>query len=262
MTLYTHTRSFGHGPRKALAIHCSLAHSGAWRGVGQALADDLSMLAYDLPSHGRSGDWDRTGNVHDVATDMGLALLTEPMDLIGHSFGATVAMRLAIEHPERVRSLAMIEPVYFAGAVEDDPDWLLTDSASDPAFVAALEAGDTMEAARIFNRGWGDGTRWHEIPEATRTYMADRIHFVPASGLFLHHDSAGLLREGMFDRANMPALLVEGSTSPDATDVINRSIARRLPDVTREVIEGAGHMAPITHPVEVAKAIRGLLARS
>ena len=56
-----------------------------------ALSDQLTALAYDLPSHGRSGDWDGTGDLHDVATDMGRALLTEPMDLIGHSFGATVA---------------------------------------------------------------------------------------------------------------------------------------------------------------------------
>ena len=262
MTLHTHTRSFGQGSRKALAIHCSLAHSGAWRGVGRALADELTMLAYDLPSHGKSGEWDRTGNVHDVATQMGLALLSEPMDLIGHSFGATVALRLAIEHPELVRSLTMIEPVYFAGAVQDDPDWAPIDSATDPAFVAAIASGDTTEAARIFNRGWGDGTRWDDIPQVTRDYMADRIHFVPASGLFLQQDSAGLLRPGMFERAKMPALLVQGSASPEAAAVINRSIARRLPDVRRMTIEGAGHMAPITHPAEVADAVRGLLAES
>ena len=87
-------RRFGHGPRPALAIHCSLAHSGAWRGVGAALSDELTLRAFDLPMHGRSGDWDGQGNIHDVATDMALSLLEAPMDLIGHSFGATVALRL------------------------------------------------------------------------------------------------------------------------------------------------------------------------
>ena len=115
----TLTRSFGEGPRRALAIHCSPAHSGSVTGLMGALSDQLTAIAYDLPSHGKSSDWDGTGDLHDVATNMGRALLTEPMDLIGHSFGATVAMRLGMEHPELVRSLTMIEPVYFAHAVAD-----------------------------------------------------------------------------------------------------------------------------------------------
>jgi pimeloyl-ACP methyl ester carboxylesterase len=45
-------------------------------------------------------------------------------------------------------------------------------------------------------------------------------------------------------------------------DAINSSIERRLPNVARAVIDGAGHMAPITHPEPVAAAIRELLARS
>ena len=95
---------------------------GSLTGLIGALADRITATLYDLPSHGRSSDWDGTGDLHDVATDMGRALLTEPMDLIGHSFGATVAMRLAMEHPEMVRSVTMIEPVYFAPAIADHPD--------------------------------------------------------------------------------------------------------------------------------------------
>jgi len=260
--LQTFTRSFGHGPRKALAIHCSLAHSGAWRGVGDALCDELTILAYDLPMHGKSGDWDGQGNIHDIATDMARALLTEKMDLIGHSFGATVALRLAIEVPELVRSVTMIEPVYFAAVLQDEPERVETYYAATAKFEAELASGDRMAAARMFNRGWGDGTKWELIPAAIREYMAARIHFVPASTAFLGEDSSGLLRPGMFARAVMPALLIEGDQSPDMTFAINRSLERRLPDVRRRVVEGAGHMAPITHPKEVAALIRELLDQS
>ncbi len=262
MTLETYSRSFGHGPRQALAIHCSLAHSGAWRGVAEALKDDLTLVAYDLPSHGKSADWDGQGNVHDVATDMGRALLTEPMDIIGHSFGATVGLRLAIENPELVRSLTMIEPVYFAAAVVDDPDRVAAADRNSHGFNAALERGDRMEAARIFNTGWGDGSGWDATPEKLRQYMADRIHFVPASQPFLRDDSAGLLAPGMFDRAAMPVLLMQGATSGDMADAINTSLAKRLPDVTRVSIAGAGHMAPLTHPKPVAEEIRSFLNRA
>jgi len=259
VTLQTFTRHFGHGPRKALAIHCTLAHSGAWRGIGDALGDDLTLLAYDLPSHGKSGDWDGQGNVHDVATDMARALLTEPMDIIGHSFGATVGLRLAIESPELVRSLTMFEPVYFAAAMVDDPVGVSSDMGNNAAFNAAYASGDMMEAARVFNVGWGDGSGWEKTPEKLRQYMADRIHFVPASQPFLRDDSAGLLVPGRFARAAMPVLLMDGATSGDIADVISTSLERRLPNVTRRAIAGAGHMAPLTHPTEVANEVRAFL---
>ena len=262
MSIHTHTRSFGRGPRKALAIHCSLAHSGTWAGVAGALEDDLSILAYDLPCHGRSGDWDGTGNLHDLATDMARDLIDGPVDLIGHSFGATVALRLAIESPELVRSFTMIEPVYWAAAQLDEPERFAASMDGHGVFEDAMARGDRMGAARAFNRAWGDGTPWDKFPETAQQYMADRIHFVAGSSPFLGDDSAGLLAPGMFDKAVMPALLIEGGASGDVADAINSSIERRLPDVARIIIDGAGHMAPMTHPVPVAEAIRTVLARS
>lgn len=257
--MHTYTRTFGQGPRKALAIHCTLAHSGTLAGLGDALSDQLTTLAYDLPSHGRSQDWDGKGNLHDVATDMGRRLLNEPMDLIGHSFGATVAMRLAIEQPELVRSVTMIEPVYFAAALQDDAKRVHAAIGKNRDLYEVIAKGDTYAAARAFNRAWGDGTKWADFSERARTYMADRIHFVAGSAPFLEHDSAGLLKDGVFARATMPALLIEGGASGEIADVINGSIARRLLNATRVRIEGAGHMAPITHPNDVARHIRDLL---
>lgn len=252
-------RSFGHGPRRALAIHCSLAHAGAWRGVGEALADELTLLAVDLPMHGRNLDLSGHGDIPAQATELALAQLSEPMDIIGHSFGAAIALRLAVEHPDLVRSVTLIEPVYFAAAALDNPAGVADYEAQNAPFEAALAAGDMMQAARLFNRAWGDGTKWDQIPEPTRQYMADRIHFVPASTAFIGHDSAGLLRAGMFERAAMPALLIEGSASPDMTDAINTSLMRRLPNAQRVVIDGAGHMVPLTHPAAVAGAIHTFL---
>jgi len=262
VTLHTHTHLYEGAPRRALAIHCTLGHSGAWRGMAAALKDDLSILAFDLPSHGKSGVWDRTGNVHDVATDMARGLIIERMDLIGHSFGATVALRIAVESPELVRSLTLIEPVYFAAAMEDDPGMLAEYKRDSAALDAAFASGDEREAARVFNRDWGDGTPWDTLPERMREHMTRLVHYVPASAAFLHHDSAGLLNEGRMAGASMPAVLIEGDQSPPMSAKVAVSLEKRLPDVTRVVVEGAGHMLPVTHPDAVAVPVRALLARS
>lgn len=262
MTLHTHTHLYEGAERCALAIHCTLSHIGAWRGVAEALSDDLSLLAFDLPSHGKSGVWDRTGNVHDEATAMGRALMKEPMDVIGHSFGATVALRLAVESPELVRSLTLIEPVFFAVAAADEPGLIEAHKNANAPMDAAFARGDEEEAARIFNRGWGDGTPWDELPHKLRQHMVRLVHFVPASADFLIRDSAGMMAPGRLARAAMPTLLLEGDQSPAMSAKVNIALQKRLPDAQRVVIAGVGHMLPVTHPHSVVAPIRALLARS
>ncbi|WP_299610723.1 alpha/beta fold hydrolase [uncultured Tateyamaria sp.] len=264
MIPHINTRTSGSGSRAALGIHCSLGHAGAWRGVAAALEDQVTLHAYDLPNHGQSGDWDGQGIMHDTATAMALRVLdgigADPIDIIGHSFGATVALRLAIEHPGRVRSVAMYEPVYFAPAMADDPGFRTRYTADTSDFDAAIDAGDSVAAARAFNRAWAEGPAWDDIPDQTRAYMVDRIHFVRDSGPFLADDSAGLLAPGRFERATMPALLMGGATSRWAAEV-NSAIARRLPRVTSHMFDGIGHMGPVTHPDAVAAVWSEFLAR-
>ena len=98
---------------------------GAGRGLAAALGDCVTLHAFDLPNHGKSGDWDGTGDMHDTASAMARTVLDDvgdaPIDVIGHSFGATVALRLAVEMPARLRRAALFEPVFFAPAFADNP---------------------------------------------------------------------------------------------------------------------------------------------
>src|SRR6056297_3337330 len=87
-----HWRVAGTGGRRAILAHCSLAHSGAWKGVMERLAPRLSMVAFDLPGHGRSADWDGSVPLQDLVVAIARDFRDEapdPVDLIGHSFGAT-----------------------------------------------------------------------------------------------------------------------------------------------------------------------------
>ncbi len=233
--------------------------------MGAALGDMATLHAFDLPCHGKSGDWDGQGVMHDTATDMALAVLDgigpDPVDVIGHSFGATVALRLAIEHSARVRSVVMFEPVYFAPVMADDPGFGPAYDRDMAGFEACLDAGDRMGAARAFNGAWGDTGTWEDIPLVTRTYMAERIFFVRHSGPFLIDDCANLLAPGRFDAAHMPTLLMRGEASPWAK-AVNHAIACRLRDAYDVNLKGVGHMAPITDPQAVAEPVRTFLART
>ena len=171
------SRRCGHGPRPVLAIHCTIAHAGAWRGVARLMEEETTLTAFDMLSHGRSPDWDESGDFQDRITEIGADFLTGRMDVVGHSFGATVALRLAVAYPERIRSLTLIEPVYFAVARQDAPQLVADHDADARDYIAALAARNDALGARLFNRMWSDGgPRWPDLPEATRAAMLQQLN--------------------------------------------------------------------------------------
>ena len=249
----TFWQDFGSGPARALALHCSLAHSGAWSGVADVLADAVTMTAFDLPGHGQSGDWDGQEDYGTLTTKIAASFIEEPMHLIGHSFGAVAALRLAQAAPEVVLSLTMIEPVLFAAA-KGRPEWD-AHVAEIGAFVRAMEAQDRMRAAQEFTTLWGTGTDWEALTPRARDYAADRIHLIPAGAPAIYDDNARTLAPGALEALVMPVMLIRGDRSPSVITAITDELAARLPDVGTADVEGAGHMLPITHPDQTAGLI-------
>ncbi|UWQ42390.1 alpha/beta hydrolase [Leisingera aquaemixtae] len=251
------SRSFGQGSRPVLAVHCSLAHSGAWRGLAEVMAEEITLTAFDMLSHGRSPDWDGQGNYQLLNAKAGLALLTEPVDLVGHSFGATVALRMAMARPHLVRSLTLIEPVLFAVARTDAPEVLAAMEAQSQPIDAAWAAGDVELTTRLFNRLWGPGEpKWPDLPEPLRASMMRAMPVIPASYGTMYLDENATLAPGALDPVTMPALLATGLDSPPVMAEIARGLCRRLADARTVSVAGAGHMLPVTHPNETAEFLR------
>ncbi|MGB8814812.1 MAG: alpha/beta fold hydrolase, partial [Paracoccaceae bacterium] len=250
--------------RPVLALHCSLAHAGAWSGLVEQL-HGVTVTALDQPSHGRSADWDGVQDLHGLTTRISIAMaemvgLGEPVDLIGHSFGGTVALRIAMERPELVRSLTLVEPVIFAAARSAEAPEYAAFRAEHLEFARLIKAGDREAGARLFHAIWGTGNGFDDLPEGQRRYILDRIHLIVAQNPVLLDDAAGLLSYMRLESIGVPVLLVEGADSPPIINAVQTELARRLTQVTRLVVPGAGHMVPITHPAVVAEAVTAHLA--
>ena len=160
--------SYGNGPRKGLLLHCSLAHGGVYSKLGAAVGGALELTSFDQPGHGRAADWEYEGDLQDRVTEMALDLLTEPMDIIGHSFGGTVALRLAVERPEMVRTMTLCEPVMMAVAKADNPKATEILKREMGGFYQALEDGRFEFAARMFTTLYGDGRPWDSLSDESR----------------------------------------------------------------------------------------------
>jgi lipase len=259
----TYWRIDGHGPRRAFLLHCTFAHSGAWKGLMGELGDILTMEAMDLPAHGRSGGRDFSVTWQAQSMAMALEIIEKgvvPVDLIGHSFGATVAIRIAVERPDLVKTLTLIEPVFFSAARDAGRPEYEAHMADHGGFYDLLKAGDYAGAAKGFADMWGGPVAWEFIPKAQQQYMVDRITLIEDSSdtaLGIGDDYIPLSR---IAEIKAPALLIEGDTSEPIIAAVQASLNGALANSTRVIVKGAGHMVPITHAKKVAAEIRNLLS--
>ncbi len=245
--------------RPLALIHCALADARAWGGFLQALKlDDVEPILVELPGHGREEAWDRTRDFSDQALEILVdALPREPVPVIGHSFGAVIALRAAIEKPGRVSSLVAIEPPFYAAL---EGSFMHEKTASDMASIhRKVETGSLASAAREFVEMWGSGQPWEEIDERERKQMVGRMELVMAAGELLWKDPKGLLRPGRLEQVDIPVTLVEGDQSHASMTPIIDALGRRIPGAEGIIVPGAGHMVPITHPIAVAEAVRDRL---
>ena len=225
-----------------------MGNASYWGPIAEGLANKVQISAPDLPGHGQSPDWPGTPDYHSYTTRAVAPLIDRPMDLIGHSLGATVALRIAVAAPEAVRSLTLIEPVLFAAAPDMANDGLLDQ------LDALLAAGDDAKAARAFLAIWG-GIDWQAQTPAGRERLVRQMQLVVAGNETLMQDDAHILREGGLEGIDAPVLIVMGGDSPAVIGDIADALAARLPDVGRARVPGAAHMLPITHPRQVAELI-------
>lgn len=222
---------------------------------------DVTLTAPDAPGHGRSPHWGAQ-NMHDLATDWAVSLAEEigggaPVDLFGHSFGGTVALRVAVERPDLVRSLTLFEPVMFSAAHADQAPEAADWGRDEAEFRDRIEAGDREGAAEWFHARWGNGIALSRMPAAQRAYITERIDAIGAPIDVIHHDRIGMVAR--LSELKIPVLFVAGGKSPALVHAIGDALERRIAQFSRHVEPGAGHMLPITHTAELAGPLRAHL---
>ncbi len=251
------------GGRPVLALHCALSHGAEWSGLAGS-RPELAIHAPDLAGHGRMPEWDGRTDLHGESTALARALAGRiggggPVDVIGHSLGGTVALRLALESPGLTRRLVLVEPVLFAAARASAAWAPFVDKHREVETLVAR--GETQAALRAFLSVWGAGDDPAGLPPQLATYMQARIRLVMAIDEVLARDSAGLLRPAGLEGLTGPVLLIEGGESPPIIAALMAELAARLPRARRAVIPGAGHMLPVTHGAELSALVRDFLGQ-
>jgi pimeloyl-ACP methyl ester carboxylesterase len=222
----------------------------------------LRALAPDLLGYGRSDPWPRSAALRPQ-DELGviealLGMVGQPVHLVGHSYGGTVALSAARRYPQRVASLTLIEPVAFHLLRQaDEPDGWREIAALAERHLALVGAGRDAEAAEAFTTYWMGPPAWQQMAGAARDAIVRTMPKVAAEWQLMfaaENDPEAVAR------IDAPTLLICGGRT--------RSPARRVVDVLRSAlpraryleIGDAGHMSLLTHPAAVADAIRSHVA--
>jgi pimeloyl-ACP methyl ester carboxylesterase len=92
--------------------------------------------------------------------------------------------------------------------------------------------------------------------------MAAQMRLARATVQGLFGDSGGMARAGGLESFTAPVLLMLGSETTPIFRATVRALAARLPNAEVAVIEGAGHMLPISHPEETGQRLRDWMERT
>jgi pimeloyl-ACP methyl ester carboxylesterase len=257
-------REAGSGPG-VVCIHANASSGGQWRGLMDVLAPRFRLFAPDSYDAGKSPHWpsDRIIHLRDEVTliEPVLARAGSPLALVGHSYGAAVALIAALADPGRVRAMALYEPTLFALLDAEMPP--PNDAEGIREVVAdagaALAAGNPYAAAERFIDYWtGTGT-WAHTPEPRRPPIAAAVANVRRWGHALFTEPTTL---SAFRSLDVPVLYMVGKRSTPSAHGVARVLVNALPRVEVVEFEELGHMGPITHPDPVNERIADFLYRT
>jgi len=256
-------REAGSGPG-VVCLHANASSSAQWRGLMELLAPRFHVHAVDSYDSGKSPSWpsDTVITLRDEVDliEPVLAAAGSPVTLVGHSYGAAVALIAALADPGRVRSLVVYEPTLF-GLVDaetpppNDADGI-RDTVSDAG--VALDSGDRDAAAERFIDYWMGAGAWERTPEQRKEPIAASVANVRRWGHALFTEPTRL---DAFRSLDVPVLFMTGTRSTASAHGVARLLVAALQRAEVVQLDDLGHMGPVTHPDQVNDVIERFLDR-
>jgi pimeloyl-ACP methyl ester carboxylesterase len=256
-------RETGTGPG-VVCIHSNASTSAQWRGLMELLAPKFRILAPDSYDSGKGPHWpsDRVIHLRDEVAliEPVIRRAGSPLALVGHSYGAAVALIAALANPGRVRAMALYEPTLFALLDAETPAPNEAEGIRNVVTDAgvALDSGNQDAAAERFIDYWmGTGT-WKKTPEQRKPPIVASVTNVRRWAYALFTEPTPLKA---FRSLNVPVLYMVGKRSTPSAHGVARLLTAALPRVEVVEFENLGHMGPVTHPDPVNEFVGQFLQR-
>ncbi|PWU03982.1 MAG: hypothetical protein C5B51_17740 [Terriglobia bacterium] len=261
--IQVHYQKRGANGPDVVLIHGITSNLAMWyNGLLNGFVSEFHITAYDLRGHGLT-DITPTGYTSEnLAADLRALLDVLGLDkviIVGHSFGGTVGLHFALDNPERVRGLVMMDSgvacLRYLRIIQDWWGWegrpsdmkekglsldkfLTLDSQQDVTEV--IRHGLSVPRRAGFKKGQtGLTPRQQKLLDETRLGYEFR-------------DVAGLTEERL-KTVKTPVMALYGETSPYSKMAAH--LAKIMPNTCHEVIEATGHFYAIHKPTMAVEKI-------
>jgi pimeloyl-ACP methyl ester carboxylesterase len=181
--------------------------------------------------------------------------------LVGHSVGACIALQVALQEPEAVASIALLEPPVMTALADPSPALTVL-----RASAARWKGGDLPGAMDTFMRGIVDPDYERVLDRVLGLGWRDDA--LKGTDAFFQTDQPAVqtwrFEKAEAARVRQPALLFlgENSTRVNAIrDPVHRTLLSWLPNAEGYTVEGATHLLPLQEPAQIAAALTAFYRR-
>ena len=245
-----------------LLIHGALIEDTFLPLLGQPALSDYRLILYHRRGYGRSAPFPGPVDMSDQAADacavldhLGIARA----HVVGLSGGGVVALQLALDAPERVQSLVLLEPALMSSFMSG-LSW--RDLFNFVLVKARAALGNPEGAARVF-AGLAGGPDWREDTAQVAPWAADQVD--RAARVFFDVDfpstSSFEWNDNQAARISPPVLWIHGGKSMMSVDTAKQLVPTWFPKSEFTVVPDATHMLPMHKPRPIAEAIARFLPK-
>jgi pimeloyl-ACP methyl ester carboxylesterase len=246
-----HYLAFGHGSDLVL-IHGFLGNLAVWHlQIAPQLRKLYRVTTYDLRGHGYSEVTPTGYTACQMASDLEVLLDTLHINtatLVGHSYGADIAMYFALKHPQRVQKLVAIEPglaclvserkskdwegwAYWVSKLEGVGLTVPEDKRTDVDYL--LET--SLKTSKIFGPARG-------LPRNREPLL----RLLKGTTLMSDYENVGELTRDAVRTIRTPTLLIYGDQSQFIGSY--HFLKSALPNCTPVLLPGGEHFGPLETP--------------
>jgi 3-oxoadipate enol-lactonase/4-carboxymuconolactone decarboxylase len=234
------------GPLLLLGPSLGTSAATLWSGAAQKLTEHLHVVGWDLPGHGRGAAGERFTIADLAAAVLKLAdeLGAESFSYAGDSIGGCVGLQLALDAPQRMRSVTVLCTGAVIGTSDGWHDRAATVRANG---IQAVFAGAEQ---RWFAPGFVE-----RQPGIAAALLDALSHTDPESYAQTCEALAAFDATNRLDEILTPVLAVAGSADIPTPPKSLQHIASGVKDGRIVVLDGVAHLAPAEAPDRVAKLI-------
>ncbi|RRD47895.1 alpha/beta fold hydrolase [Tessaracoccus sp. OH4464_COT-324] len=251
-----HYTELGSGPLPVVFLHGLFGQGKNWHNVAKSVADLATSRLLDMPDHGRTS-WTVAFDYDEYAefiTDWLKDNFDLPVVLVGHSMGGKVAMRIAVQEPELVRGLMVVD---------------ISPARNDSAlgFTSLVAGLKSLDLERLASRSDADRKLADRIPNSTvRSFLlqnlqrsGDAWHWLANLDMLgdnLHAISGWAPLGGQYPG---PAIWVVGGLSDYVRPEHHQAMRELFPSVFVVTLKRAGHWVHSDDPEAFVKTLRVFL---